>query len=263
MKNDIFDLTGKIALITGGAGYLGSEIAKGLASYGAHVIIWARDEKKMQDLCSEIKSAGNSAEYCKVDLFSDESIEKAASNFPFSSLDVLINNAYSGKGGTTEESSVEDFANAYQITVSSAYTILKMMLPKLRKAAALQGASVINIGSMYGMVSPDLSVYDTPAGSNPPFYGAAKAALLQVTKYWACEFGKENIRVNGLSFGPFPNLTVQQTMPDFCKKLAEKVPMKRIGQAPEVAGGAIFLASQASSFVNGCNLVIDGGWNAW
>ena len=265
MNKDIFNLQGRIALITGGAGYLGSEIAKGLANYGAHVIIWARNEEKMRKLVEEIRNSGGSAEYRKVDLFSGEDLDKAIEEFSCGKLNILINNAYMGGGGTTEVSGESDFQDAYHITAVSAYRILKGMLPFLRKAVTSSGtgASVINIGSMYGMVSPDISVYDTPQGTNPPFYGAAKAALLQLTKYWACEFGREGIRVNGLSFGPFPNKTVQENMPEFCEKLAQKVPMKRIGQASEAVGGAVFLASDAASFVNGTNLVVDGGWNAW
>lgn len=265
MDKDIFSLRGKIALITGGAGYLGSEIAKGLAAYGAYVIIWARNEEKMRALVEEIRKNGGNAEYRKVDLFSEKELEKAISEFPYEELNVLINNAYMGGGGTTEVSEVTDFQNAYHITTVGAYQLLKGFLPQLRKAVHSSGvgASVINIGSMYGMVSPDISVYDTPGGTNPPFYGAAKAALLQLTKYWACEFGCEGIRVNGLSFGPFPNTVVQANMPEFCNKLAQKVPMKRIGQAKETVGAAVFLASDAASFVNGANLVIDGGWNAW
>ena len=265
MKTDLFDLKDKVALITGGAGYLGDAMAKGLAAHGAHVVIWARNEEKMQKLVAKITAAGGSAEYRKVDLFSADDLEKAISSFPYERLNILINNAYTGGGGTTEVSSEADFQNAYQITVVSAYQILKGLLPNLRRAVRSSGvgASVINIGSMYGMVSPDISVYETAQGTNPPFYGAAKAALLQVTKYWACEFGREGIRVNGLSFGPFPNTTVQQNMPEFCDKLAKKVPLGRIGQAEEAVGGAVFLASDAASFVNGTNIVVDGGWNAW
>lgn len=265
MNADIFSLENKTALITGGAGYLGEAIAKGLAAYGARVIIWARNEEKMQHLVDEICAAGGKAEYRKVDLFSQDDLARAIQEFPYEKLNILINNAYTGGGGTTEVSTESDFQNAYQISVVSAYQILKGLLPRMRNAVQSSGvgASVINIGSMYGMVSPDISVYDTPQGTNPPFYGAAKAALLQLTKYWACEFGREGIRVNGLSFGPFPNTTVQKNMPEFCDKLAKKVPLGRIGQAKEAVGGAVFLASDAASFVNGTNVVVDGGWNAW
>ncbi len=116
---------------------------------------------------------------------------------------------------------------------------------------------------MYAMVSPDLGVYDSGNVANPPFYGAAKGALLQWTRYAACEFGKEGIRVNSISPGPFPSDAVQEKDPDFIMRLAKKVPMGRIGLAKEIKGPTLFLASSASSYVNGSNLVVDGGWTCW
>jgi NAD(P)-dependent dehydrogenase (short-subunit alcohol dehydrogenase family) len=119
------------------------------------------------------------------------------------------------------------------------------------------------MGSMYGMVSPDQRVYESKRVANPPFYGAAKAALLQWTRYAACEFGPEGIRVNAISPGPFPSTDVQAANPDFVATLANKVPMGRIGHAKEIQGPLSFLISDASSFVNGTNLVVDGGWTCW
>ena len=124
-------------------------------------------------------------------------------------------------------------------------------------------ASVINIASMYGLVSPDLNIYDTVQSSNPPFYGAVKAALIQWTRYAACEFGPEGIRVNSISPGAFPSELVQKENPEFIRRLEHKIPMGRIGQAGEVCGSVVFLASMASSYVNGSNLAVDGGWTSW
>jgi NAD(P)-dependent dehydrogenase (short-subunit alcohol dehydrogenase family) len=98
---------------------------------------------------------------------------------------------------------------------------------------------------------------------NPPFYGAAKAALLQWTRYAASEFGKEGIRVNAVSPGPFPSLAMKAANPDFIEALAAKVRMGRIGASDEIKGPMLFLASSAASFVNGANIVVDGGWTCW
>lgn len=262
---NLFDLHGRTVLITGGAGYLGKSFTNAFAAAGAHIILCARTEETIASLSESVRRNGGNAEYHVADLTTKEGRASLISSFSGERLDVLINNAYAGGGGTTECSTAEDFRKSYEIAVVCAFELIQGFLPKLRAAARVNpgGASVINIGSMYGMVSPDLRVYDTPQGSNPPFYGAAKAALLQLTKYWACEFGREKIRVNGLSFGPFPNRKVQETMPEFCAKLADRDPMGRIGQTEEVAGPAVFLASDAASYVNGTNLVVDGGWNAW
>ena len=116
---------------------------------------------------------------------------------------------------------------------------------------------------MYGLVSPDLRVYDSALGSNPPFYGAAKAALLQLTRYAACELAKDKIRVNGLCPGPFPAPAVSDEHPHLLDKLTHKVPLGRVGIASEIAGPAVFLASDAASYVTGATLPVDGGWTAW
>ena len=261
----LFDLHGRNVLITGGAGYLGQSFTRAFLSAGAHVVLCEYKEDILTSFAETIRAEGGSIECHTADLQTPEGRRKLISEFKHDRLDVLINNVYAGPGGTTECSTAENFRSTYEIAVVCAFELIQCFLPKLRAAAKVNpgGASIINIGSMYGMVSPDLRVYDSPQGSNPPFYGAAKAALLQLTKYWACEFGRENIRVNGLSFGPFPNKKVQSMMPEFCAKLADKDPMGRIGQSEEVGGPAVFLGSDAASYVNGMNLVVDGGWNAW
>jgi NAD(P)-dependent dehydrogenase (short-subunit alcohol dehydrogenase family) len=116
---------------------------------------------------------------------------------------------------------------------------------------------------MYGIVSPDPRIYKSASEINPPSYGTAKAALLQWTRYAACEFGLEGIRVNSVSLGPFPSIEVQVKSPNFIDKLALRVPMGRIGQSKEAGGPIMFLMSSASSYVNGSNLVVDGGWTSW
>jgi NAD(P)-dependent dehydrogenase (short-subunit alcohol dehydrogenase family) len=132
----------------------------------------------------------------------------------------------------------------------------------LRAAVKSNGyASIINIASMYGIVSPQQRLYSSEQQSNPPFYGASKAGLIQLTKYAACEFGKEGIRVNVVSPGPFPNKETNRR--GFIDKLCKQVPLGRVGDADEIQGPLIFLASNASSFVNGENLVVDGGWTIW
>jgi NAD(P)-dependent dehydrogenase (short-subunit alcohol dehydrogenase family) len=176
----------------------------------------------------------------------------------------LINNAYNGGAGKITTSTQEAYASSYAMTVLAAHNLVIAALPSLRKAVNDYGdASIINLASMYALVSPDQSIYGSVADVNPPFYGAAKAALLQWTRYAACEFGVEGIRVNSISPGPFPAVSIQKENPIFVNMLAKKVPLARIGQADEIKGPTLFLASSASSFVNGANIVIDGGWTCW
>ena len=115
---------------------------------------------------------------------------------------------------------------------------------------------------MYGVVAPDFSVYDdSPQFFNPPHYGAAKAGLVQLTKYYASYLGKYNINVNAVSPGPFPHDSVQKDV-GFIKRLESKTALKRIGKPSDLGGIFVFLCSDASNYITGQNLMVDGGWTA-
>ncbi|MDW2402505.1 SDR family oxidoreductase [Vibrio sp. 1262-1] len=259
--NNFFDMTGSVVLVTGATGYLGKQMCLGLGAAGATVLVNSRNLDKAKALVAELTELGFSAEAAHFDVSEHHQVKSYFSNYK-GRLNVIINNAYTGKGGTIEASSSEDFTQAYEVTVNAANNLFQCCLPFLKQAVEDIGyASVINVASMYATVSPDLKVYESPFGSNPPFYGAAKAALLQWTRYGACEFGSQGIRFNAISPGPFPNPEFNKQ--EFCDTLSEKVPMGRIGKSTEIAGPTVFLASQASSFVNGANIPVDGGWTAW
>ena len=116
---------------------------------------------------------------------------------------------------------------------------------------------------MYGRVSPHPGIYEKPMVPNPVEYGVSKAGLDQMIRYLAVAWASDGIRVNGIAPGPFPNPEVQKAHPDFMKRLAEKVPLGRIGSQHEVARAVIYLASPAASYVTGHILAVDGGWTAW
>lgn len=258
----LFSIENKKILITGATGYLGSKLAVSLAEKGAHVYINSRTLKSCIDLAAEINNSGNKATAACFDVTSRHEIENFSKDIEI--MDVIINNSYSGHGGTTESSKEEDYLNAYKASVVSASSLLQLLLPSLREAARVNGfASVINIASMYGVVSADQRIYSSIEGTNPPFYGAAKSALIQWTKYAACEFAKENIRINSISPGPFPSFKTQETLPDMVGEIVKKVPMGRVGKQEELVGPVVFLSSEASSFVTGTNLMVDGGWTCW
>jgi len=115
---------------------------------------------------------------------------------------------------------------------------------------------------MYGIISPNPDLYVNNPYHNPPHYGAGKAAIIQYTRYLACHYGNEGIRANCISPGPFPNINVQKDE-TFINRLIEKSPLRRIGQPDDLKGVFVLLASDASSYITGQNISIDGGWTAW
>lgn len=261
---EIFSLKGKNALITGATGHLGRQMAFILAEAGARVFINSRNPEHSMALVAELNEQRLMAENAAFDITSEEAVAGFTASFRNNSLNILINNAYMGGAGTVELAEPGAYSASYDVTMVAAHRLVKALLPNLRRAVQSSGdASIINLASMYALVSPDQRLYDEPSGANPPFYGAAKAALLHWTHYAACEFGKEGIRFNAIAPGPFPSEAVQEAHPEFIARLAQKVPMSRIGSPEEIRGPILFLASSASSFVNGANIVVDGGWTCW
>jgi len=247
---EIFSLQKKTALVTGATGYLGRAMVKILAAAGARVLVNGRNAKLVDELVNELGAQGLKADSAVFDITDAEAINGYFLSLNNEPLDILINNAYYGSAGNISCSSASSYIDSHNVTVVASHNILSSALPNLREAVKIRkDASIINIASMYGMVSPDLRLYDTEQAANPPFYGAAKAAFIQWTRYAACEFGKEKIRVNSISPGAFPSLDTQKSNPDFIGRLENKIPLGRVGLADELQGPVLFLASSASSLM--------------
>jgi NAD(P)-dependent dehydrogenase (short-subunit alcohol dehydrogenase family) len=268
--NDVlsqFRLDGRVAFLTGATGHLGRPMARALAAAGALVILNARHQDALESFAAELVGAGMRVSIACFDV-TDEKSARAHIDLiakQHGRLDVLVNNASFGRAGGIDSSTAEDFREAYDVNVVAAFQLLQFSLPLLKESArgTPGGASVINIASMYGSVSPDASIYGVSGANNPPFYGAAKAGLIQLTRYAACHLAPERIRVNSISPGPFPVAKYLERDPEFGNRLNAKVPMHRTGKPDEVQGPLLFLASDASSYVTGANLPVDGGWTAW
>jgi NAD(P)-dependent dehydrogenase (short-subunit alcohol dehydrogenase family) len=253
-----FSLADRVALVTGGAGHLGRAICRGLAEAGAHVLVNGRDAAKAEAFAAELRNMKLAAEALPFDVTDFARAASVIAKLP--RLDILVNNASPIQTGTIESVSPLDFATASAGIVQPAFALTQAALPLLRS----KGGSIINIASMYGTVSPDPSIYGSSGSNNPPQYGAAKAGLLQLTRYLACHLATEDIRVNAVSPGPFPDREkLAREQPAFLEVLERKVPMRRVGRADEVAGAVVFLASDAASYVTGANIPVDGGWTAW
>lgn len=262
----LFRLDGRVALVTGAAGYLGRSISSILAEAGAHVLLNGRSAK-VTELAFELKERGLKASTAVFDVTEKVEVEAAIKRVgtEYGRLDILVNNAYSGRTGTVETATGDDFRAAYEIAVTAAFRLVQVSQPLLETAARNNpgGAAVLNIASMYGTVSPDPALYGESGMNNPPFYGAAKGGLIQLTRYLACHLAGSKIRVNSISPGPFPPPEIAVQKPDFFKGLCRKNPMGRIGDPDELRGPVLLLASDAGSYITGVNLPVDGGWTAW
>ncbi|MBX9829359.1 MAG: SDR family oxidoreductase [Xanthobacteraceae bacterium] len=260
----MFSLEGRVALVTGGAGHIGRAICLRLAAAGAAVLVNGRTVDTVERAIRAIRDVGGTTEAAIFDV-----TDEAAVNGYFGALkdrrpklNVLVNNANLGFDGDILATAPGDIGRAADMAVGSATRCLTAAMPLLLNAVKADGqASVINIGSMYGHVSPDHRIYGAPEDVSSAAYGVAKAALSQFSRYAAVRFGAQGIRVNTVSAGPIPPAAALPAK--FKATLEGKVPLGRIGVPDEVAGPVVFLASDAASYVNGADLLVDGGWTAW
>jgi NAD(P)-dependent dehydrogenase (short-subunit alcohol dehydrogenase family) len=253
-----FNLKGMSVLVTGAGGHLGSAISIGLAQYGAMVFLNGRDKKKLSKLKKKINTANLSAEIAHFDIENFKEVKKFF--LKIKKLDILINNAYHGKTGTFESSSLDNYKGSLNVNVIALSNLVDESLPFLKKS---KNSSIINVSSMYGSIIPDPNLYENTGLNNPPHYGVAKAALEHYSKYASVNLAKYGIRVNTISPGPFPNNDIIKKFPNFIARLKKKNPLNRIGKPEDIITSILFLASPKSKFVTGSNIPIDGGWKLW
>lgn len=255
----MFSVKDKIILLTGATGYLGSAMAKDLSSAGAKVIAISQSLEKAAALCKSLSIPENQG-FC-IDLTDKTSIENALNEIIslFGRIDVLINNAYFAHNKPFGEYSKEDWCKSLEGTLM---LVDNMTQATVRHMKNVQKGRIINISSMYGMVSPNPDIYPSESMINPVSYGVGKAGVIQYTKYCAMMLAKENITVNCISYGPFPNSDTVKD-PLFLKNLADKTMLKRIGKPEDVASSVFFLSLDESSYITGQNIVVDGGWTSW
>lgn len=262
LLKEMFDLKGKNIIITGGSGWLGRSMSEALAEYGANLILLSRNENKNRELSDYLTNTyGNKNFYYKMDLSDKKEIENGYKKIikEHKRIDVLINNSYYGAGKELHNMKNNEWEKGIDGSVNAVFRLSKLVIKNMME---YNKGKIINIASMYGIVAPDVRIYDNNDFYNPANYGAGKAAIIQLTKYIAAVYGKYNITCNSISPGPFPSPQVQKNI-EFIKSLEEKVPLKRIGNPEDLKGIILLLASEASNYINGENISVDGGWTKW
>lgn len=260
---DLFDLTGKTVLITGGAGHLGTAMSRALAAYHAHVFIASRDGERCRQLAESLaREYGANCDGISLDILSENSIRSCVNRLleETGRIDVLINNASFSPAGYFEDITEDIWKEGIDGTAGGVFRMCSAVIPHMVRQG--QG-NIINISSMYGKVSPNPEAYRGEVRLNSPAcYGAGKAAILQLTRYIAGYYGERGIRCNCISPGPFPSKAVQETE-WFIKNLSEKTMLKRIGRPEDLCGALMLLASDAGAYITGADICVDGGWTAW
>lgn len=277
MEDQLFSVKNKVAIVTGGLGQIGRNIVAELYSRGAKVAVFTKhfSEERAENIFSETQFDRENMAFYAVDVNRKNTIEKALDEMLDkwkTAPDILVNNA----GIDTQPSAPPEVSGPFEsfpeevfrevVDINLIGTFLMTQAVGARMIKEGKRGSIINIGSIYGMLSPIQDIYaykEERTGVpfiKPVAYSAAKSGVYNLTRYCATYWGKSGIRVNTLTPAGVWRDTQDET---FIKNFTEHMPMGRMSRENEYNGAVIFLASEASSFMTGSNLVIDGGWTAW
>lgn len=253
-------LEDKTIWVTGGAGYLGSAITIELDAQCARVLCFDLPGRA-ESLVSEHGLKRTIS--CNIDV-SDVGRGPAAIKAAIDEHGVPDGLVYlptaSSRSQLLEDLSAADFQETFARGLTPTFAFCRALAEWMKPRGT---GSFVLFSSMYGLVAPDPSIYQAPMAPNPIDYGAAKAALIQLTRYFAVHYGPVGLRFNCVTPGPFPNPSVQKANPGFVTDLSKKTALGRIGVNTEITGPTLFLLTDSASFVTGHSLVVDGGWTAW
>jgi NAD(P)-dependent dehydrogenase (short-subunit alcohol dehydrogenase family) len=251
-----FKLDGKVALVTGGAGLYGKQIVEALAQAGAHTIMASRDVNKLQAQAKLLQKRGLNVSAEQLDQGCEDSISALQDRLTrdVGGVDVLVNNAVlrTMKGWSCPS---KNFADSMRVNATGVF-LMTRTFGKLM--ADRGGGSIINVGSIQGMVGPDFSLYEGLAMDAPPDYFFHKGGMLQLTRYAAAKLGPQGVRVNTISPGGF----LSDQNPSFIDRYNARTFLGRMANNDDLKGVIVFLASDASAYITGVNIPVDGGYTA-
>lgn len=263
--NDLLNLNGRVALITGAGGNLGREMSKALAELGADLILVDHPDTSLTSLENNLKHSCDTKVFSyHCDLEIEDSRLELISNITkhHQEINVLINNAafigstnLDGWIGGLADQSLNSWRRAIEVNLTAPFHLCQKLEPLLNGS---KGANIINIGSIYGIYAPDFSLYKDTGMGNPAAYGASKAGLNYLTK-WLSTSMAPNIRVNSINPGG-----ISRNQPDkFVERYVEKTPLKRMAKESDLIGMVAYLSSDMSEYVTGQIFEVDGGWGVW
>jgi len=253
MYKDLFSCKDKVIVVTGGKGLIGAEIAKALSEFGAKVYI--------ADIKKEETTEETGIKFVELDVSSEDSVKKALSHIVKDGgrIDALINAAYPRTKDWSlkcEDVVFDSWKENLNSHLGGYFLCCRAAAEEMKRK---KSGSIINIASIYGIVAPDFSIYEGTQMTMPVAYAAIKGGIISLTRYIATYYAKYNIRANTISPGGIFNGQDRS----FASSYAKKTALGRMGLPQDVVGAAVYLASEASSYVTGTNLIVDGGWCAW
>ncbi|KAF1972672.1 NAD(P)-binding protein [Bimuria novae-zelandiae CBS 107.79] len=250
----LFDIKGRVVLVTGGAKGIGRMISEGFVQNSGIVYISSRDAKACEQACKELNSLGKGkADFITADLYKEEDITKLAAELKkrAGKLDVLVNNSGSNWGERYDTYPSSAWDRVLTLNLKRVFQLTQAVTPLLEAAATSASPSrVINIGSVDGLRVPALETFA---------YSASKAGLHHLSRVLASHLGKRNITSNTIACGPFQSKMMKATLEQFKDVIEGSIPLGRIGSPEDVAGTCIWLSSRAGAYVNGATIVLDGG----
>lgn len=257
---ELFDLTGKTALISGASGWLGAAMAEALAEAGANVIVSSRDGEKATASAKKLPVRGAARHFgIELDQMDADSTARGFANALECTgrIDILVNNGHEGNASDLTTVTREEFNRTLE-NATGWFDLARRFHDHAVERGG--GGSIVLIGSMYGVVGSYPDAYAGVVPASPVAYHALKGGIVHLTRHLAVYWAKDGVRVNCLSPGPFPG---GKANPEMVERLKAKSPMGRMGRPEELKGAILLLASEAGSYITGQNLIVDGGWTAW